>query len=189
MIILNNNANQIIINNNSNKKEVILGNFNNINPLLLLRHSNSSYITNTIHSGLFEDNELNNNNRKEHEHQLVFCITIFNWRCEGCKRNLFGNNPRFYCSLCDFNLCLYCKDENSVLKLKEFDICESPELKINQKFIKSFQHEHRLVYLSRRVNQFDSWRCNICNNAFLFEKWSFYCTECDFDICSKCLKI
>ena len=50
-------------------------------------------------------------------------------------------------------------------------------------------HEHPLLYcypINR--NQFgSSWFCNICKSKNNYDKSSFYCTFCDFDLCPKCL--
>ena len=180
-----NKLNEINNNQKSNKNEVILGDSNS-SPILSLRHHNSSFINNPIQSGIFTIDEIDN--VEKHHHKLVLCITIFDWFCKVCKRNLFGKNPRYYCSLCDFNICVYCKDKNNgYLKLEEFDEFDPPDFNFNQKFVKSSHHEHHLVYLSRRSG-FGSWECNVCENTFPFKKWSFYCTECDYDMCLNCFK-
>ena len=50
-------------------------------------------------------------------------------------------------------------------------------------------HEHPLLYcFPINRNQFgSSWSCNICKSKNNYDKSSFYCTFCDFDLCRKCL--
>lgn len=42
---------------------------------------------------------------KEHEHKLIYCLTRFNWKCNVCKNDYDSNQPTFFCSLCDYNMC------------------------------------------------------------------------------------
>ena len=50
-------------------------------------------------------------------------------------------------------------------------------------------HEHPLIYCCPlgRKNYGVSWNCNNCNLQFKYEISSFYCTNCDFDLCPNCL--
>ena len=54
---------------------------------------------------------------------------------------------------------------------------------IKNPIIKSKYHNHNLVYC--RSSRY-GWRCDVCQTEFANEIWSFYCTKCDFDLCSKC---
>ena len=50
-------------------------------------------------------------------------------------------------------------------------------------------HEHPLLYcFPINRNKFGtSWICNICKSKNNYDKSSFYCTFCDFDLCPECL--
>lgn len=47
----------------------------------------------------------------------------------------------------------------------------------------SINHVHPLVYLS--TNR-ESWLCDVCAKHFPGTTKSFYCTLCDYDLCSQC---
>lgn len=52
------------------------------------------------------------------------------------------------------------------------------------------KHEHELVfvdYLQKSPGYSYGWRCNICNTSFPAKTANFYCADCHFDICDKCL--
>ena len=173
--------NQInIINKNLIQNKVIIG---DLNSIIELHNYNTPNFKNQIQPGIFI-----NNNLKQHKHNLTFCITIFPWMCIICQRNYYGDNPRYYCSLCDFNICTFCKEDDNYNHPPEFNRLKPPELNVKQKFIENNLHEHKLVYLSRRADNCSSWKCNICQEDYSYEIWSFYCTECDFDICANCIK-
>ena len=50
-------------------------------------------------------------------------------------------------------------------------------------------HDHPLLYCFpiNRNKYGSSWSCNICKSQNNYDVESFYCTFCDFDLCSKCL--
>ena len=39
---------------------------------------------------------------------------------------------------------------------------------------------------SRDDNNVTSWNCNLCRKNYGDKIWSFYCTQCDYDICLSC---
>ena len=53
---------------------------------------------------------------KLHEHKLIYCITSRNccgesvWNCDSCERE--GTSWNFYCTFCDFDLCVECALKN-----------------------------------------------------------------------------
>ena len=126
---------------------------------------------------------------KEHNHKLAYCISIFNWKCSLCKKNYGRNDARYYCSSCNFNMCNECHSKKKYIKKKGFqDDIEPSNPDITNPIIKTKFHKHNLVYCrsSRRVIGYNSWICDVCKLTFDNEIWSFYCTECDFDLCCKC---
>ena len=42
---------------------------------------------------------------KEHEHQIIYCLTKFDWTCNNCHKNYESSKPTHFCSLCDYNMC------------------------------------------------------------------------------------
>ena len=76
----------------------------------------------------------------------------------------------FFCSICDYNICLKCK--NIIENDKKW------QFKINW-------HIHPLS-LCQSPRSSDSYLCNHCGETYLKSDLSFYCTLCDFDICMNC---
>lgn len=126
---------------------------------------------------------------KEHNHKLLYCLTNFNWKCNICNKDYNKNNAKYYCSICDFNMCDKCNSKGNYTKKKSF-----PEYVIYPKNLVSLQffitncHEHRLIYgrSSRYTLNYNTWICDICKNKFENQDWSFFCTECDYDLCYNC---
>lgn len=95
-----------------------------------------------------------------HEHPLNF-VQILNALCTICKQSN-GDQPGYQCGQCEVALCMNC----------------SKRLFFGDK--KTILHPHPLE-LKYRV----TWRCQICN--ILYQKTSsFFCKQCDFDVCSSC---
>ena len=126
---------------------------------------------------------------KEHQHKLVLCISIFDWICSLCKKRFYKKDANYYCSLCDFNMCQNCHSKGNYLKKKEIPSDVKPSLtSIINPFLQSKYHEHKLVYcITSRFSIGESgFFCNICKWSYESEIWSFYCTNCDFDLCANC---
>ena len=126
---------------------------------------------------------------KEHSHKLVYCISLLDWNCSICKNNFNKNNVKYYCSLCDFNLCEKCHSERNLPKRSEFKEEVKPSnSKITNLIIRSIFHEHNLIYCrtSRLKDKLTGWCCDVCKSQFPNKIWSFYCTNCDYDLCCKC---
>ena len=126
---------------------------------------------------------------KEHSHKLVYCISLLDWECSLCTKKYNKENAKYYCSLCDFNMCEICHSKGNYLKKKAFPDEVKPSNKdIKEPFLKSNHHQHKLIYCrsSRSVIGYNTWRCDICNERFKNNIWSFYCTQCDFDLCCNC---
>ena len=127
---------------------------------------------------------------KEHKHKLVYCLTIFDWQCNLCNRNYNKENGRYYCSICNFNMCDNCHSKGEYIKKKAFPEGVKPTNKmVNKKYFKTDYHDHRLVYCrsSRSVIGYNGWICDNCRDHFDNDVWSFFCTNCDFDLCCSCL--
>jgi hypothetical protein len=129
-------------------------------------------------------------NVKEHNHKLVYCLTNFKWKCDLCKKANDKNNARYYCSICNFNMCDKCHLKGNYTKKKVFpDGVKPSNESVKEKFINTAYHEHRLVYCrsSRSVIGYNGWICDNCRDNFDNEVWSFFCTSCDFDLCCSCV--
>ena len=48
-------------------------------------------------------------------------------------------------------------------------------------------HDHSLIYCNTSRNEKETyWNCNVCKVKYGPQKWSFYCTKCDYDLCYNC---
>ena len=128
---------------------------------------------------------------KEHPHKLIYCISLLNWDCSLCKEKFKKEDAKYYCSLCDFNMCDKCHSKTNCTKKKAFPegIIKPSNSNINNQFLDTKHHKlHKLFYCrtSRSVIGYSKWMCNNCNKTFKNDIWSFYCTQCDYDLCTKC---
>ena len=94
-----------------------------------------------------------------HEHPLDYEERL-NDNCKICEQKI-GGKEGYKCKVCSLVLCLDCINN----------------IYYGQK--KKSLHSHDLILQNR-----SNWKCNICKkkkgNA------SFYCTQCDFDVCVEC---
>ena len=124
----------------------------------------------------------------EHEHKVIYTKTNYDWKCKECNQKYSKTESRFYCSICDYNMCNNCR------KNKKYYIigciptdAESSNNKIKKQFIKHKGHEHRLTYCrTKRTASHGGWICNKCKDEFTNKVWTFYCTCCDYDLCTAC---
>ncbi len=125
---------------------------------------------------------------KEHQHKLIYCKTNFDWTCKECFKKWSKTEPRFFCSICDYNMCNNCRKSKNYYKIVNIPSSALPSNnKINILFIKSSGHEHRLVYCrTKRTAKHIGWFCDKCKGNFNEKIWTFYCTQCDYDLCSNC---
>ena len=126
---------------------------------------------------------------KEHKHKLVYLLSNYEWKCNKCKKKYEKKDAKYYCSICNFNLCEECHSKQNYNKKKVFPEGVKPSNKsVNIKFLDTDYHEHRLIYCrsSRSAIGYNGWNCDNCRDSFQNETWSFYCTNCDFDLCTKC---
>ena len=126
---------------------------------------------------------------KEHPHKLVYCISILNWKCSLCDINYTKEKAKYYCCICDFNMCDKCHTKGEYIKKKIFPEGITPSnIDIKNPILKYNNHEHPLIYCrsSRSVIRYNTWICDICECKYKNDIWSFYCTQCDYDLCTKC---
>ena len=126
---------------------------------------------------------------KEHNHKLVYLLSNYDWTCSKCKKAYEKKDAKFYCSICNYNLCEECHSKEKYDKKKVFPEGVKPSNKsVNIKFLETDYHEHRLIYCrsSRSAIGYNSWNCDNCRETNENDVWSFYCTNCDFDLCTKC---
>ena len=146
---------------------------------------------------LYESFQLNNHSQinegeknpkflsQKHEHGLVFLLSNINWSCNLCGISKTENDPKNYCSLCDYNICNNCIGNEKKYPLA---LCCHEQTKL-----KSFKfpfHEHSLIYCrtSRQKDKLTDWTCDLCNRIYSNKIWSFFCTFCDYDACLNCSK-
>ena len=126
---------------------------------------------------------------KEHEHKLIYCKTNFNWTCSQCALKESKTVPRLFCSICNYNMCNYCRKIKKYYKIGNIPYSAFPtNNKINNLFIVFSRHEHRLAYCRTKRTSYNilGWVCNNCKEKFNEKTWTFYCTKCDYDLCSNC---
>ena len=126
---------------------------------------------------------------KEHKHILVYCLTIKDWKCNVCNENYTKNNGRYYCSVCDYNMCEKCHEKNKYFMKKSFPQGTKPSNSvIKEPFLNTDYHEHKLAFCrsSRKFDFFNDWKCSNCLESYDNDIWLFYCTLCDFNLCLKC---
>ena len=122
---------------------------------------------------------------KKHEHGLILCYTNRNWVCNICREKYSKDESTYYCSLCDFDVCNCC-----IGILKKYPLKQFYHQQTNLKYFTFNFHEHRMIYCrtSRNFNSLSTWFCDKCKKEYSNKIWSFYCTNCDYDICLKCSK-
>ena len=125
----------------------------------------------------------------EHKHILVYCLTIKDWQCNICNTNFTKNKGRYYCSLCNYNMCEACHEKNKYFMKKSFPEGVKPSNSaITEPFLNTDYHEHKLVFCraSKKFAFFNGWNCNNCLESHDNDIWLYYCTCCDFNLCLKC---
>ena len=125
----------------------------------------------------------------EHKHKLVYCLANVIWTCNICNIKYKKQIGKYYCSLCDYSMCEDCHYKKKYFMKKSFPEGTKPSHdSVTIHFLETPYHEHRLAFCrsSRHFICYNSWICNNCMETFENDKWSFYCTICDFDLCCDC---
>ena len=120
-----------------------------------------------------------------HHHGLVLLFSNRDWICNICHKSFPRNESTYYCSVCDFDVCHNCIGYERKYTLTEFH---------HEQFkLKSFDthcHQHPLIYCrtSRSKDKDTTWVCELCFKEYANKIWSFYCTDCDYDVCLTCAR-
>lgn len=170
--------------------------FNDINEMILLsiynKYINRLRNSQRIHLARSSkikpcegDGECTHVHTKKHEHGLVLLFSNRDWICDNCHSEFSKKEPTYYCSLCDFDICNECIGIN-----KKYSLIDYYHQQTKLKNYKFPCHEHNLIYCrtSRSKNRNTTWICDLCYNNYENKIWSFYCTNCDYDICLSCSK-
>ena len=140
---------------------------NNILNFYSLRLDSKESINNFFE--YFKQIEFNPIEIKEHNHKLTLCISLLDWKCSLCKRTFKKEYSRYYCSLCEFNMCTICHSNGNYIKKKYFPKNILPSNKgIKNPILKINYHQHNLLYCrsSRLILQYNDWKCDICRKNF-----------------------
>ena len=132
-----------------------------------------------------------------HEHPLQLCYPLgrksfgTGWTCNKCSTSFSYDEPSFYCTFCDFDVCLKCLGEYRFNEINIYDTTSNKYKYIQSISNGNFQwqkrtpfHQHLLTYIERGNNC--SWICDKCSKNYQSKDPSFYCSLCDFDICQTC---
>ena len=121
-----------------------------------------------------------------HIHRLAYMLTNSNWTCNLCQK--FNNklSPSYNCSNCNYDVCEECM-KKFIYKSKFPLLLPGKKENQNINIINDACHNHPLIYCytSRGSNGITNWVCNKCSKTYK-NKWSFYCSMCNFDLCYDC---
>ena len=186
----NNNNNSNNNNNNNNNNSNNNNNNNNNNSNNNNNNNNQEEIPSFIEYLRTKDNLVGTGIKtKEHKGKLVYCLTNKDWNCSLCKQDYSKENAKYFCSICDFSMCENCHYEKKYYMKKSFPKgCKPSNPSVTVHELNTDYHPHKLVYCrsSRSFLVFNKWFCDNCRKSFENRVWSFYCTQCDFDLCCDC---
>ena len=121
-----------------------------------------------------------------HEHPLVYMITNKNWICKLCSKSYDNMDPTYFCTKCEYNICMECMYKLSDEQKYPF-FTDGERFDDEVKIVNLKCHEHPLMYcITSRTRIPTVWNCNICMENFSYQDWSFFCSICDYDICYEC---
>ena len=124
----------------------------------------------------------------EHAHTLIYLINNRNWSCNICYASFNSNTAKYYCSICDYNVCNNCKDKRNKEK-KNLNLNRNLKNYSEGNFVNTKYHRHSLIYCNTSRNEIETvWNCDVCGIKYGPQSWSFYCTKCDYDVCYNCFK-
>ena len=122
----------------------------------------------------------------KHNHGVVLLYSNNDWTCNICKQFYQKSISKYFCSFCDFNLCKKCNENNTKYSLSSYN--SQSQVKFQKYQFPS--HEHILIFCrsSRFSFGLNNWICDLCKTGYNNYNWSFYCTLCDYDMCTMCAK-
>ena len=120
-----------------------------------------------------------------HQHGLVLLFSNRDWVCKICFNNFPRNESTYYCSVCDFDVCHKCIGYE-----RKYTLTDYHHEQFKLKRFNAHCHEHPLIYCrtSRSKDKDTTWVCELCFKGYENKIWSFYCTDCDYDVCLTCAR-
>ena len=139
-----------------------------------------------------------------HEHPLTFCKTkgkkftpfpgidedkdiidilddyAFYFQCNHCGIEYSRKKDSFYCTACDFYICMKCYKNYYFYNGREIE----NKVKVNMKNEKVFPVYCR-CYLDND-NNLQIVNCNKCNRELNLNDWTYYCSNCNSIFCRGC---
>ena len=91
--------------------------------------------------------------------------------CDKCDKTYVNKIWSFYCTICDYDLCLKCAKR----------YISDEEFVYNSGIIIE-NHNHPLVYMFSNMN----WTCYLCQEQYYSFAPTYCCTNCDYNICRIC---
>ena len=131
------------------------------------------------------------------QHPLINCKTpgrkeiSQHWICNICRNNYSYNVPTFYCTACDFDLCQKCLLSLSAFMIVIYNYSQS-NIYTSQQFLnimcyKPNVHNHPIVRIIREPTYSPiNLQCNKCYKVFQKDEAFYYCSLCNYCICTSC---
>lgn len=118
-------------------------------------NSNNYKLIQQISNGNFPWQKKNNN----HSHLLTLIKRAnINWICDICSQNFQKKDSSFYCSLCDFDICFNCLNQNN-----NIDNNTKPNIFDNNK-LSLFDNKKPSIFDNNKSSLFDNTKPNIFDN-------------------------
>jgi len=129
-------------------------------------------------------------------HPLINCRTPGRalpgnyWKCNNCGSDYSYNVPTFYCTNCDFDLCQKCFLTFYAYQIVVYNynmgMIQANE-NTNPNYYNPFIHNHPMVQILREESYYTSdLKCNICFKFIDKQDPFFYCSLCNYCICTPC---
>ena len=120
-----------------------------------------------------------------HHHGLVLLFSNRDWTCSICYKSFPRSESTYYCSRCDFDVCHSCIGYE-----RKYTLTETHHEQFKLEAFNTHCHEHPLIYCrtSRSKDKDTTWICELCFKTYANKIWSFYCTDCDYDVCLTCAR-
>jgi hypothetical protein len=167
-------------------------------------NNNSSLFSNSIQNNDFTSFFDSSIKIKDHEHPLIYCYSQERsccgngWNCNRCSKFYNYDEPSFYCTFCDYDLCKNCLGNFRLNEIQKNDKSQNNYNYLQNNLNNSFQwqkkfqnHNHLLTRIQRKNKT--SWICNNCsreqssnNSLFNSSIYSYHCSLCDYNVCQSC---